>query len=444
MQDRGPGVSRPVYREFQPSRRALLKAATGLSSLAVGAPMRAQTRMDLIPRAQRSRQALLDEIHRRSCHFFYDQVNPELGLVHDRAIHTGREQRAVSSIAATGFGLSALCIADQQRYFAAGSIRRRVQATLEYLASEAPHEHGFFPHFLNIRTGERIWGCEYSSVDTAWLLCGVLHCRATFADSGIQVLADEIIGRVDWRWMLNGGPTLSHGWTPEHGFLPYRWDSYSELMAMNLLAVSTGTTTLPGESWHAWARPFRNWKGAEYIDSPAPLFVHQFSHAWFDFRARRDRYADYFANSRLATEAHQEYCAGLSAQFPWYSMDMWGITASESETGYVAWGTPAAPVPPDGTLVPCAAAGSMPFLPDQCATVLETMLERYGNKVWTRYGFVDAFHPGKGWYSPDIIGIDVGITLLMIENARTGSVWNAIMSTVEAPRAFDIVGLQKA
>jgi len=208
----------------------------------------------------------------------------------------------------------------------------------------------------------------------------------TFADSGIQALADEIIGRVDWRWMLDGGPTLSHGWTPEHGFLPYRWDSYSELMAMNLLAVSTGTTTLPGESWHAWARPFRNWKGAEYIDSPAPLFVHQFSHAWFDFRARRDRYADYFTNSRLATEAHQEYCAGLSAQFPWYSMDMWGITASESETGYVAWGTPAAPVPPNGTLVPCAAAGSIPFLPDQCATVLETMLERYGNRVWTRYG----------------------------------------------------------
>ncbi len=385
---------------------------------------------------------MLDEIERRGVRFFYEQADPETGLVRDRARADGPDGRRVASIAATGFGLSALVVADSRSYLRSGAARRRAESTLEYLADEAPQRNGFFYHFLDMHSGERAWQSEVSSIDTAWLLCGVLHCRAHWPSARVQQLTSDILGRVDWRWMLDGGPTLCHGWTPERGFLPYRWNSYSELLAMYLLALSTGCTQIPASSWDAWRRPVRNAIGFTYIDSPAPLFVHQYSHAWFDFRKRRDRYADYFENSRFATLVHRSYCISLASEFPWYGPDMWGVTASDSRRGYRAWGSPAHP--PDGTLVPCAAGGSLPFLRDNCTAVLQAMLDRYGNRIWSRYGFVDAFHPGEGWYSQDVIGINQGILLMMSENARTGSVWEEFMSTAEARRAIEAAGFRAA
>ncbi len=352
----------------------------------------------------------------------------------------GRELRRVASIAATGFGLSAMAIADLRGYLPRGAARRRVLRTMEYLAGRAKRRHGFFYHFVDASTGGRVWNSEISSVDTAWLLCGILHCREHWEGvPAIRRLATEIIGRVNWRWMLNGRTTLCHGWTPEQGFLPSHWDSYSELLAMYLLAISSPTFPIPATSWDAWSRPLRRWAGLTYIDTGAPLFVHQYSHAWFDFRERRDRYADYFRNSQSATEAHRLYCIALSREFPWYGPDLWGVTASDSRRGYQFWPSPSAP--PDGTLVPCAAGGSVPFLPRECVRVLRTMLQRYGAKVWGRYGFVDAFHPYENWFSPDVIGINQGIVLLMAENVRSGSVWKAVMSAPEARRGLEATGL---
>jgi hypothetical protein len=385
---------------------------------------------------------LLSELQARACRYFIEQSHSETGLVRDRVRVEGRDDRRVASIAATGFGLSALCIADRKRITPKGEAANRVLTTLRFLARTADHRNGFFPHFLDAYTGERIWRSEFSSVDTAWALCGVLHCRVHFSHPEIRALADELLGRADWRWMLAGGQTLSHGWTPEHGFLPYRWDSYSELMAMYLLALGSSTSAIPASSWNAWSRPVQNRNGRTYIGSDAPLFAHQYSHAWFDFRNHRDQYADYFANSQEATLAHRDFCAQLAPQYPWYSESIWGVTASDSRTGYVAWGGPALPVQPDGTLVPCAAGGSIVFLPENCAAVLERMLTNWGNRIWNRYGFVDAFHPGEDWFCPDVIGINVGIMLLMAENLRTQSVWNAIASTPEATRAFTAAGLK--
>ena len=179
---------------------------------------------------------LLNELQARACRYFIEQSHSETGLVRDRVRVEGPDDRRVASIAATGFGLSALCIADRKRITPKGEAANRVLTTLRFLARTADHRNGFFPHFLDAYTGERIWRSEFSSVDTAWALCGVLHCRVHFSHPEIRALADELLGRADWRWMLAGGQTLSHGWTPEHGFLPYRWDSYSELMAMYLLA----------------------------------------------------------------------------------------------------------------------------------------------------------------------------------------------------------------
>jgi hypothetical protein len=240
--------------------------------------------------------------------------------------------------------------------------------------------------------------------------------------------------------MLNGGDLLSHGWVPESGFLPYRWDAYSELLAMYLLALSSEKHAIPAASWNAFKRPMRDFQGIFYIDAAAPLFVHQYSHAWFDFRNRRDAYADYFHNSQRATHAHRLLCMTLSDEYPWYGPDMWGVTAADSPQGYRVRGSFAHP--PDGTLVPCAAGGSIAFLPQTCGAVLQNMKDQFGSHVWCRYGFRDAFHPKTGWYSPDVLGIDLGIMVLMAENLRSGSVWDRVMATTDASRAMSVAGLR--
>ena len=390
------------------------------------------------------RMELLDEIGRRACQFFLDHADPQTGLVRDRARTLGYEDRRIASIAATGFGLSALCIADLRGYAPSVDLADRVEKILTFLLKKAPHEHGFFYHFCDMTTGARAWQSELSSVDTAWLLCGALHCRAHFDTKPIRRLVSQLLDRVNWRWMLNGGSTLSHGWTPEDGFLPYRWDNYSELLAMYLLAMGSRTFPIPTSCWDNWARPGRLVETYMYIESPAPLFVHQYSHAWFDFRNKQDGYTDYFRNSQLATQANRDLCVNLKKQFPWYSVGMWGVTSSESRGGYVEWGGPHSKVQVDGTLVPCAAGGSLVFLPDDCTLVLHNMLERYGKMIWTQYGFVDAFHPGDHWYSSDVIGIDLGIMLLMAENLRSESVWGAVMSTPEAARGITAAGFYRA
>ena len=387
---------------------------------------------------------LLEEMEHRACHYFYDEAHPKTGLVRDRVRIVGPDTRRIASIASTGFGLSALAIACQNGFLDSDEALSRTEKTLTFLARSAPRHHGFYYHFCDMETGERAWQSEVSSIDTAWLLCGVIHARAHFNTPRIRRLASEILDRVNWRWMWDGGPTLSHGWTPEKGFLPYRWDSYSELLAMYLLAIGSTTFPIPASSWDAWTRPNKQSDSDSFIQSIAPLFVHQYSHAWFDFRGKQDGYTDYFLNSQRATEAHRQFCIGLAQKFPWYSGDLWGVTASDSREGYTAWGGPASGAKIDGTLVPCAAGGSLVFLPDECIKVLETMLERYGRRVWNEYGFVDAFHPRENWYSPDVIGIDLGIMLLMAENLRNENVWKTVMQTPEAAAGMLAAGFYSA
>lgn len=382
---------------------------------------------------------LLDQIGRRACRYFYEMGDPNTGLVRDRATPDEPYAASVASIAATGFGLSAMAIGAKRGFLDPLEARVRTRNTLQFLCERAPQERGFFYHFMDSDTGKRIWRSEVSSVDTAWLLCGVLHSVATWDDPQIRKFGTELLNRADWQWMLNGKETLSHGWTPESGFLQYRWDAYSEVLAMYLLAIGSNSHPIPAASWKAFARPMREYQGIFFIDAGAPLFVHQYSHAWFDFRDRRDAFADYFHNSVRATQAHRLYCLSYAQEFPWYGPEMWGVTASDSRTGYRAWVSPVSP--PDGTLVPCATGGSLVFLPQLCGSVLQKMSDDYGEKIWSKYGFLDAFHPKDKWYSRYVLGIDQGIMLLMAENLRTGSVWDAVMSTPEAQRAMDAVGL---
>jgi hypothetical protein len=385
---------------------------------------------------------VLQELEKANFLYFWEQANPYTGLVRDRFNVRLPDSSVVASIAATGFGLTALCIGQKRGFVSFPEARQRVLVGLRFLWKKLPNHRGFFYHFANMNTGERLWDSEVSSVDTSILLCGVLTSRQHFHDSEINQLASEIFGRVDWTWLSEDTSLLPHGWMPEIGFLPYRWDGYSELMMMYLLGLGSSSHPLPVETWNAWKRTTFEYDGLRYIGAFAPLFVHQYSQAWFDFRGKRDQHADYFQNSIIATDVHRRFCLELGKLFPDYSDDLWGITASDSEKGYVAWGGPPAVGPIDGTVVPSAAAGSLPFLPQAAMRVLRTIKSRYGEPTWSRYGFVNAFNPLKSWYDHDVIGIDTGVTMVMAENARTGFVWDTFMKNPEAQRGLERAGFK--
>jgi len=240
-----------------------------------------------------------------------------------------------------------------------------------------------------MNTGARVWNCELSSIDTTLLLCGVLTCRQYFQDPQIQSLAAQIYNRVNWPWMLNGGSTFSMGWTPESGFLSSRWDHYCELLMLYLLAIGSETKAVPPSTWDAFRRPKLTYAGLTYItDRVAPLFIHQYSHAWFDFRNKHDKYANCFESSVTATRAHRLFCVSLHSHFRDYQPNLWGITSSDSANGYTAWGGPPPIGDIDWSIVPCAAAGSLPFAPADCVAVLRTIYSQYP-QAWQRYGFVD-------------------------------------------------------
>ena len=394
------------------------------------------------PLTQVSKQAdtLLDEMEERGCQFFYNEASPKTGLVRDRASAVGISPSRVASIAATGFGLTALCIGAKRGYLRPSDCEQRVEKTLAFLLEDCPHEHGFLYHFIDIESGQRMFNSELSSIDTALLLCGVLTCRQYFGGNPrIEALATTFYRRIDWQWMLDEGPTLSMGWLPDEGFLKHRWDIYAELMTMYLMAIGSPTHPIPVETWKALQRPLVQFGGIQYISGLAPLFIHQYAHAWCDYRDQRDLSANYFTNSIAATRAHQLWCIHLGQKFSWIDQDMWGISASDSKDGYRVWGGPPSIGPLDGTLVPCAAAGSLPFLPAECSHVLLSMREKMGDRVWTRYGFVDAFDPKGNWFAEDILGIDQGISVLMAENLRTGFVWQYFMQNREITHAMSEV-----
>jgi hypothetical protein len=402
------------------------------------------------PRLSRPDREFLEDLSRRSFRYFREQADPRTGLVLDRARADGsphdETHRNVASIAATGFGLTALCIGAERRWMDPRDARERVRATLRFFAERAPHERGWFYHWMDSATGERRWQSEVSTIDTALLLAGVLTARKYFeGDAEIARLATRIYERVDFTWMLNGHPgLLSHGWKPESGFIPYRWDTYSEETILYLLAIGSPTRPIPARSWLAWKRELVTYAGYTYLSGAPPLFIHQYSHAWVDYRNRRESsppYIDYFDNSIRATRAHRAFCLDLAKDFPGYSPNLWGITASDSAKGYVAWGGPPRDPAIDGTVVPCAAGGSLMFTPDITLPALRYMREKFGDRIYGKFGFVDAFNPNTGWVGPDCIGINVGITLLSAENLRTGNVWRWFMRNPEILAALDRAGV---
>jgi len=400
------------------------------------------------PARTKPNDAFVEDLEHRAFLFFVERGDPRTGEVLDRAKADGSaDSRRIASIAATGFGLTALCIGAEQGWITREQAQARVLATLQFL-TKMPREHGWYYHFVDMSTGERQWKSELSSIDTALLMAGVLTAREYFGEqSEIGKLAESIYEAVDFPWMLDGDPKLlSMGWKPESGFLNDRWDRYCELMILYLQAIGSPAHAIPADSWYAWRRPHVHYESYDFI-SVAPLFTHQYSHAWVDFRGlREDRgeHTDWFQNSVVATEAHRAFCINLHPKFPDFGPDAWGITASDSAKGYVAWGGPPMDPAIDGTLVPCAPGGSLMFTPDIALRDLQNMQSMLDGRVYTHYGFVDAFNPLTEWIDPDVLGIDQGITLLSAENMRNGNVWRWFMRNGNIRGAMDRVGLVRS
>jgi hypothetical protein len=234
------------------------------------------------------------------------------------------------------------------------------------------------------------------------------------------------------------------GWRPETGFIEARWDDYSEHPILYLMAIGSPTHPITPEAWFAWKRNWNHYDGYTYLGK-TPLFTYQYSHAWVDFRGRRETRGDeidYFENSVKAILAHRRFCMDLANEFPAYGPNLWGISASDSIKGYVAWGGPPRDQAIDGTVVPYAAAGSLMFIPSLAMRPLKLMRAKYP-ATYGKYGFTDAFNPNTGWINRDVIGIDLGITLLSAENARTANIWRWFMANREIPRAMDLIQLRK-
>ncbi len=397
----------------------------------------------------------LEYVQETSFDYFWRGANPANGLIPDRS-----PSASPCSIAAVGFGLSAICIGIDHGWISREQGSARVRTTVNTFldgrqgpdASGTIGYRGWFYHFLDMNNATRhtAFNAELSSIDTALLLAGMLHAKQYFnrADVGeteLRAAIDSIFNRVDWQWMARGTDRLSMGWHPGSGFLSADWVGYNEGMLLYLLALGAATNPLPVSAWSRWTQGY-TWAthyGQSYVPFP-PLFGHQYSHCWVDFRHVADAYMNgrnstYFENSRRATLAQRAYCIANPLNRIGYSSNVWGLTACDGPNGYSARGAPPSQND-DGTIAPTAAGGSIVFAPEYSIPTLRYFYRQFRRSVWTPYGFRDAFNQGAQWWGPDKIGIDQGPFVLMIENYRTQNVWRLFMRNLEVQRGLDRAG----
>jgi hypothetical protein len=397
-------------------------------------------------------EAFLDLVQHTAFDYFWYETNPKNGLIKDRS-----SDPSLSSIATVGFGLSALTVGIDRGWISREAGRARVLTTLTFLwnsphgpEADATGYNGFYYHFLDMQTGRRDGDTELSTIDSALLLGGVLHVQQYFdqpdaPEATIRALADALYRRVDWPWMQVRSAKLCHGWKPETGFLPYDWGGYNEAMILYLLALGSPTLPITPEAWTAWTSSYA-WQthyDQAFVVFP-PLFGHQYSHVWIDFRNIQDTYMrakglDYFENSRRATLANRAYAIANPHGWADYGENVWGLTASDIPSSYSARGAPP-PERDDGTITPTAAGGSFAFTPHESLAALRHMYATYRTQIWGPYGFKDAFNPSMKWFATDYLGIDQGPIVLMIENSRTGRIWHMFMRHAAIQRGLERAG----
>jgi len=417
----------------------------------------------------------LDTLQEKTLRFFLERTDRATGLTPDRA-----PSQSESSIAAIGFALTAYPIAAERRMITREESASRVLNTLRFLfglpqnpnPDSSSGYRGFFYHFLNLKNGRRAWNCELSTIDTGLLMAGILFCQSYFdrntpVEKSIRSIADILYRRVDWNWAMSDKSGIVLAWRPETGFSSEIWRGYNEAMILYILALGSPTHPVPEAVWNVWTSSYiwAKYYGYEFI-SFGPLFGHQYSHCWIDFRGIQDAYMktkgiDYFENSRRATYSQWAYAKENPNGWQDYSSDIWGFTACDGPGdtaffvdgkmrkfwAYSARGVSFDWVSDDGTIAPTAAGGSIAFAPEICVPVLKAMKEKYGNLLWREYGFVDAFNPTfrtpatseAGWFDRDFLGIDQGPIVIMIENLRNSFVWNVMKKN-----PYIVKGLRRA
>ena len=395
----------------------------------------------------------LETLQRLTFDYFLKETNPENGLVPDST-----RQGSPCSITATGFALAAYPVGVERRFLTRKDAIKRTLTTLRFFSSsshgaepDATGYKGFYYHFLDMKTGRRTWDCELSTIDSTFLIAGALTAaeyfnRDTKGEREIRRLADGIYRRADWRWAQNRGATVTHGWKPESGFIKHRWQGYNEALILYILGLASPTHPLPAKSYQAWTRTYE-WKklyGHEFLYA-GPLFIHQLSQMWVDFRGIQDDYmrkhaSDYFENSRRATYIQQQYAIRNPRHFKGYGEYIWGLTASDGPGpaskkiggklrrfyDYSARGVPNGP--DDGTLAPWGVVASLPFAPEIVLPSIQYFEDTFP-EMTSKYGFKCSFNPtfstaaSSEWISKGYYGLDQGPIVLMIENYRSGFLW---------------------
>lgn len=388
---------------------------------------------------------LLDEVQLRACRFFWLKADVNTGLANDRAKNNGDDPYTIASMASTGYALIALPIAVEHNWLSKSLAYNRALQTLRFVYNTMPHTRGWFFHFVDKNSGERVWNCELSSIDTALFVMGALACGQYFPNTDVHQLANAIYDRLDWQWMLtNGGDkpeklVLSHGWKPESGFLLPNWDTYCELMFLYLLGMGANRDPIPAASWKAWHRPVIEYKGLTTLLG-GPLFVHQMAHGFYDFRNQVDGNGwNYWQSSYEATHINRQFCLDNRSSRKTYAAHIWGINAGDYPGGYRAF---AAPGEEDGTVSPTGAIASILFTPELSKQAAWTMFNQYGERIWGQFGFANGFNVDQDWYDPDVIGIDLGMALINIENANSKLIWNLLASHPATIRAWQLAGFR--
>jgi hypothetical protein len=401
-----------------------------------------------------SEDQLLDYIQETDFDYFWYWANPANGLVPDRS-----ETNSSCSIAAVGFGLTAIGIAIDHGWISRAQGVARVTTTLNTFLQgpQGPEAtgvigyNGWFYHYLDMSTAVRA-NSELSSIDTTILLAGILYDKQYFDgtnadETNIRTMASAIFNRVNWSWMAQGTNAVSTAWYPTTGFNSNNWVGYDEAMILYLLGLGTATNPLPASAWPQWTTGYiwaTNY-GQAYVQFPS-MYVHVFSHCWIDYRHIADSYmsnhnSTYFENSRRASLAQLAFAIANPNHEVGYSSNVWGLNASDGPTGYAVHAITGTPISgfDDGTIAPSAAGGVMAFTPEYSEPALSYFYSHFRLHLWTSFGFYDAFNLTAQWYDIDELGIDQGPIVIMIENYRTQRPWKLFMQNQEVQ-----TGLQRA
>ena len=369
-------------------------------------------------------RTLLKKIQEDSFRFFTVHTNPETGLTYDSS-----QSGSPASMAATGFAVASFAIGSAHGWLSYREAYEKIEKTIDTLESKAANENGFFYHFVDAKTGKRVWSSEASSIDTALLMAGLLLATSYFNGTGLETRALKLYERVNWNWMLNGSFLFSHGWKPNSGFLPYYWDMYSEHLILQALALGSEIHPVPEKVWREWRRDSDTYNGRKIVYSyTGSLFTYQYTHAFIDFKHLHDQSINYFENSEQASLANLEFSASYQNEYQSYQNNIWGLSASLGPDGYKTYGAAPGEGLHDGTIASYAAISSIVFTPRQSMTAVRALYEKYGEKLYGPFGFRDAFNVDQNWWASEYLGIDQGITVLMLENfLNDGAVWKRFM-----------------